>query len=77
MKNIVTISLTILCIMCLGACNNDLEIIKSGKSDYVIVIPQSPTMIEQRAAKELNEYLNKIAGVMLPIVEDNAAPCRS
>jgi len=60
--------------MCLGACNNDLEIIKSGKSDYVIVIPQSPTMIEQRAAKELNEYLNKIAGVMLPVVEDNAAP---
>lgn len=74
MKNIVTISLTILCIICLGACNSDLEIIKSGKSDYVIVVPQSPTMIEQRAAKELNEYLNKIAGVMLPVVEDNVTP---
>lgn len=74
MRNIVTILIVILYTMGLGACSHDLELISAGKSDYVIVIPQSPTMTEQRAAKELNEYLDKMAGVMLPVVEDNAAP---
>lgn len=73
-KNIVSILIVILCAAGLNACSNDLEIIRGGKSDYVIVLPQSPTMIEQRAAKELNEYLYKMTGVVLPVVEDNTVP---
>lgn len=73
-KNIVSILIVILCATGLNACSNDLEIIRGGKSDYVIVLPQSPTMIEQRAAKELNEYLYKMTGVVLPVVEDNTVP---
>lgn len=74
MKNIVSILFVILYAAGFNACNDNLEIVRDGKSDYVIVIPQSPTMIEQRAAKELNEYLRRMTGVMLPVVEDNTAP---
>lgn len=74
MKNIVSILFVILCAAGFNACSDNLEIVRDGKSDYVIVVPQSPTMIEQRAAKELNEYLRRMAGVVLPVVEDNTAP---
>lgn len=76
MKNIATIFVFILYVLALSACNHDLELVSAGKTDYVIVILCSPTMIEQRAAKELNEYLDKMTGIVLPVVEDNTAPAK-
>lgn len=42
-------------------------------NDYTIVVPQSPTAIEARAAAELQRYLEAISGSQLPILSDTAA----
>lgn len=45
-------------------------LIENSKSDYKIVIPQIPTMMEEYASKELQKYLFEATGCELPIISD-------
>ena len=47
-------------------------IIKNGKTDYVIAVPEVPSMVEQSGARELQAYLNKALNVQLPILSERA-----
>src|SRR5438046_10623167 len=47
--------------------NAAIELARDGKSDYTIVIPASPTAVEQTAARELQEHLKLVTGAQLPI----------
>lgn len=58
----------------LSSCREELEIAKSGKSSYIIVTSKLPTMMELKAAKELQTYIYKISDVWVPIIEDTQAP---
>lgn len=48
-------------------------IICDKKSEYSIVIPTNPAPVEETAAAELQQYLNKTYGVELPIVSESKA----
>ncbi|WP_176012842.1 DUF4838 domain-containing protein [Victivallis sp. Marseille-Q1083] len=45
-----------------------LEIVKDGRSDYVIVVAADAIPAEKTAAGELQKYIQQLAGVKLPIV---------
>lgn len=49
----------------------ELVLIEKGKSSYHIVLPVRPTVVEQTAAKELQEYVQKSLGVTLPVVMED------
>lgn len=40
---------------------------KNGKTNYSIVLPSDPSASEKTAAKELQDYLQQIGGVLVPI----------
>ncbi len=63
-----------LSILGFSSCSQELELIDSGKNNYVIVTSKMPTMMELKAAKELQNYLHKISDVWMPIVEDTEPP---
>ena len=46
------------------------KLVENGRSDYAIVLPQSATLPEETAAKELQSMLKRISGAELPIVRD-------
>ena len=48
-------------------CQASLTIATNNKSDYVIVIPQKPTEVEQFAAQELQQTITQMTGVELAI----------
>ena len=45
-----------------------------GETDYVIVIPASPTTQEQKAAEELQQWLGEMTGAEFPVVSDAQPP---
>ncbi len=57
-----------------GAAEKTLQLTGGGRSDYVIVLPDSPRPAEATAAAELQKYLREISGVRLPVVAASAAP---
>ncbi len=46
----------------------ELTVVDAGKSDYKIVLPDEPTLVQQTAAAELRTYLRRATGAELPIV---------
>ena len=48
-----------------------LVLVEDGQSDYRIVIPSAPSAYEQKAAYELQDYLERISGARLPIFQDS------
>jgi len=48
----------------------DIDLVKNGMSDYVIVIPEDATNYEQYAAEELQLYIKQSTGANLNIVSD-------
>ena len=48
------------------------EMIRSGRTDYVIAVPESPSETERRAAGELQAYLQKALHVLLPILPEQS-----
>ena len=46
----------------------NLTIIKDGKSDYAIVVPDNPPHPIPFAARELQHFLEEMSGVEVPIV---------
>ncbi len=53
---------------------SELLLSSDGRSDYTIVLPQNATIVEQTAGRELQEHLEKVTGVKLPIVGETEAP---
>ncbi len=49
------------------------DLVKNGKSDYSIIVASGAILPEQTAAKELQSHLKAAMGVLLPILEEDAA----
>ena len=43
---------------------------RNGKSNYQIVISEEASSSEQTAARELQQYIQQVSGVELPITSD-------
>lgn len=52
-----------------------LNIASHGRSDYRILLPASPSIIEEKSVADLQSWLKEATGVMLPIVRESAT-CR-
>lgn len=50
-----------------------LTLIESGKSSYVIVLARNPAKHELKAAQVLQQYLQEISGVLIPIKDDSTS----
>jgi hypothetical protein len=48
-----------------------LALVKEGKSDYRIIIPERANVIEIQAAKVLQDYIQRISATEIPIESDN------
>ncbi|MDQ6480082.1 alpha-glucuronidase family glycosyl hydrolase [Dyadobacter sp. LHD-138] len=55
------------------ACSSQTELVSHSKSDFKIFISKNAAKPEQYAARELQKYLQKISGCLLPIVNENKA----
>lgn len=53
--------------------SQELVVVNNKVSEYKIVIPKEPTAIEQKAAKVLQQYLQKVSGAQLPVVRGDAS----
>lgn len=59
-------------LFCFGCSNkNELTLVKNGETNYEIVIPEAPDATLQKAANELQSYLEKISSVKFPITNIN------
>ncbi|MBP1996042.1 DUF4838 domain-containing protein [Paenibacillus eucommiae] len=54
-----------------------LTIISNGTSEYVIEVRSNATQVELTAADELQDYLEQVSGVTLPIVPESGTPDKS
>ncbi len=51
----------------------ELRLASGGRSDYAIVVPANASPSQQRAAQELQRFLQEITGAQLPVVDDEAS----
>ncbi len=51
-----------------------ISLIREGRVDYRIVIPEYPSRMDNRAASELQLWLSKVTGMTLPIISDATEP---
>src|SRR5271156_6657963 len=57
----------------LSACSTNAQqiiLVSNGHTDYSIVIPSSPSKLEQRSAIVLQNYIQRISGVQLSITNE-------
>ena len=47
-----------------------LQLVTNGKSNYSIVIPGTATETEKQAAQVMQEYISRISGALLPVIND-------
>ena len=71
-------SLILLMLIGLVACNTtDLVLVQRGSSNYEIALPQHADSLELKSSRELQKYLQKMTGVVVPINEgENNSPLR-
>lgn len=62
----------ILVLLSFQALSQDIVLTANAKTDYTIIIPQKATAIEEKAAKEFQQYIRKISGAVMPILNDNS-----
>ena len=74
MKNKITFSLTLLCLLffTFSLKSQNVVLVEKGHSSYQIVVGEKADSIELYAAKELQRYLFAISNVTLNIVADSA-----
>ena len=53
--------------------SQDLVLVSNKTSSYKIVIPVDPTALEQKSAKVLQDYIQRVSGVQLPVVRGDAS----
>ncbi len=56
------------------SCRNtgQINITDNGRSEYKIVVSSNPVGSDLKAASELQKYIERISGALLPIVDDNS-----
>lgn len=64
-------------LLCGAVAAEEITLIKDGKSDYVIALPEEPSPAEERCAKEVQRSLKEMSGVELPIVRDDSAASKA
>lgn len=64
----------LLAALSLPAAAADLTLVHEGQSNYVIVVVEGAVSPERTAAKELQNHLLAVTGVLLPIVEQTEVP---
>lgn len=47
---------------------------RNGKSSYTIVLPSDPSASERTAARELQDYIRQIGGVVIPVASIDSVP---
>ena len=62
--------LFLLTVVTLFSCSTGSELVSNGKSEYQIFVSKAATLPEKSAALELQKYLNKISGCLLPITNE-------
>jgi hypothetical protein len=68
-----SLSFLLLIFMALGACNGaaqEIILAENGATEYKIIVPSTPSALEQRAAKVLQKYVQQISGVQLLIEQE-------
>lgn len=50
---------------------NNLTLAKGGKANYLIVLPDSPTLVEKTAAKELKKHMEQITGAEFTVIGES------
>lgn len=58
-------------VFCVPALAETHTLAKDSKTDYLIILSDKATIVEQTAAKELKEYLDAITGANYPIVKES------
>ena len=53
-----------------GEAAKEIALAENGQTDYVVVLPDSPTTQEQKAAEDLAQWLGEMTGAEFPIVSD-------
>lgn len=71
MKNLRQLSPLILILLAFCSGQAQLLIVDQKQSDYRIIIPAEAGPLEKKAADEFQWYLEKISGVLLPIMNDS------
>ncbi len=51
-----------------------LQLVTNGKSNYSIVIPAAETETEKQAAQVMQEYISRVSGALLPVINDAIKP---
>lgn len=72
MKNLICLLMTISFLTISNA--QELTLVKNGKSNFHIIIPKVPDVQEIQAAKILQDYINRISDVSIPIRHDDTPP---
>ena len=69
------LALSLIAMITFNSCgrSQELVLVNNKTSEYKIVIPSEPTAIEQKAAKVLQLYVEKVSGYKLPVVRGDAA----
>lgn len=64
--------LSVFCFLSCGQSSEEIAIAVNGKSKYSIVIPVQSLPAEKKAAAQLQHYLQKVTGALLPIKVESA-----
>lgn len=74
MRNVIKYIMLCLAISSCSGSAQEVTLTAGGNSVYSIVLPVTPTKLETRSAKVLQDYMKRVSGAMLPIVNEQAAP---
>ena len=55
----------------LFASEGSLRLTSNGATDYTIVLPETPTVVQQTAAAELASFLNQVTGADFPVLSES------
>jgi hypothetical protein len=59
-----------------GAAAQEFDLVKTGTSKSVIIIPENANVIEIQAAKVFQDYIQRISGAIIPIKSDETKPSK-
>lgn len=66
--------LLIISLLAFDSCHapgGDIQLVTNGTSQHVIVLPATPSKNETHAASVLQDYIKRISGAVLPVVNEN------
>ncbi len=69
-----TLFIQIVLFGCTCTQSGSVQLVRNGKSTFSIVIPESASAEEKRAALLFSKYLEKISGCLIPVIESDNPP---